>query len=264
VDKSKAIGKVVLFCFVFLSLFVALSFFKSLIPGQFERFAHGIIGTIAALLSTYLFLRFDRKSFADVNLKWEKKTLTKFFMGFGVGIAITTLMFSSLIFFGNMRLELNQSHNVGTFLLATLAFIPLALMEEIAFRAYPLVTLTNKLSIRTSLVVTAILFAIYHIANGWSIHISFLGPGVWGLVYGLSAVYSNGIAMPTGMHYATNLTQAAIGMGKGFTPIWTLQEDEQLSSANNNEWIGVAIQIILLVVTLLSIQWYQKHAPKQE
>ena len=255
----KVAVKVVLFCCLFIVLFVVLSFSKSFIPGQYERFAHGIIGLLAALLSTYIFLRIDKNSFADINLKWEKKTLARFFTGFFVGLAITIIMFSCLVLFGNLRLELNQSYNIGSFLLTTLALIPLALMEEIAFRAYPLVTLNRKTSTWASLLITAFLFAVYHVANGWSIPVSFLGPGVWGLIYGLAALYSKGISMPTGMHYAANLTQAAFGMSKGFAPIWTLQQQEGLTSLPNSQLVGVIVQVTLLLLAIVGIEWYVRR-----
>jgi uncharacterized protein len=257
-NRLKVIGKAALFCIVFTALLVVFTMFKSYVPQQYERFAHGFAGIAAALLTTAVFLRIDKRTFASVGLRLEKATLGKFFAGLLIGVVLTALMFFCLVVFGNMKLELHTQGNTATFLLWTLALIPLALMEEIAFRAYPLVTVKEKAGLRTSVIVTAFLFAVYHIANGWNMDVSFLGPGIWGIVYGVAAVYSKGIALPTGIHYAANLVQSAIGMGKGFTPLFTLQQREELWSVHSSQLVGVIIQLLLLVVAVACMEWYRK------
>ena len=257
-SPARHIFKAVLFCILFTGFLVLFSFFKGLLPTQFERFAHGIIGMAAAFLTTYLFLRIEKRTFADIGLRFEKTTLKKFAIGFLIGLGITILMFACLIVFGGMRLQLNQQYNVASFVLWTSAFLPLALMEEVAFRAYPLVTLHRQIGLWWSLIITSILFALYHVVNGWSLPISFLGPGVWALVYGLAAIYSKGIAMPTGIHYAANLTLAAIGMGKGFDSIWTLQSQDELTTVNRSEVTGYVIQIAFFLLVVAVIEWYRR------
>lgn len=64
--------KACLFCTVFTGVFIILSFTKSLVDDQFERLAHGTIGTVAALLTTLLFVKFDKTTFASIGLKFEK------------------------------------------------------------------------------------------------------------------------------------------------------------------------------------------------
>jgi uncharacterized protein len=61
--KKKYLIRSILFCVAFTLLFIILSFVKNFIPASYERLAHGIIGTIAALVTTALFLRFDGKKF---------------------------------------------------------------------------------------------------------------------------------------------------------------------------------------------------------
>ena len=223
-------------------------------PGKFERFAHGIAGTIAAFVTTYIFLRIDKRSFADIGMRLERKTLTRFIIGFVIGLALTGILMLGMAYIAGLELVLNESLNITDFLLWTSALIPLAFMEEIAFRGYPLELLKRSTGIRISLLITTVLFALYHVANGWSVGASFLGPGIWGLVFGMAAIYSKGIAMPTGLHYAANLTQTALGMGKGFTSIWTLQETAHTS--DNLNFIGLLAQLTLLIAVIVCIEWY--------
>ena len=255
--------RVLLFFVVFIALFILFSFSKSFLPLGYERFAHGLIGTVAALLTTWLFLRREKKSFADIGLRWERFTFIRFLKGVLTGIVITGLVFICLIYFGGMKLELNPAYDVTGFLLATLALIPLAFMEEVAFRSYPLVNLNQRLGTWPSLFITTVLFAVYHMINGWSVGISFLGPGIWGLLFGLAALYSKGIALPTGIHYAANLVQASLGRSAGFTPIWNLEHKEELSSIRTAESVGILIQISLLILVVVAIEWYRrKHQQK--
>jgi membrane protease YdiL (CAAX protease family) len=252
------IFKSILFCIVFTVLFVIFSFTKTFVPGKFERIAHGAIGTIVALLTTYLFLKIDKKSFADIGLKFEKTSLKKFIFGILIGIAIMGLLTLSVILFSNFKIETNNNSNILTFLFWTIPLIPLAFMEEVGFRAYPLIILKDKLGIRNSILITSILFALYHIANGWTIQNSFLGAGVWGIVYGLAAVYSNGISLPTGIHYAANLTTSAFGISNTSFNIWVLKQKNGMTLENyqSSQLLTLIPQISVLLLGILCMEWY--------
>jgi membrane protease YdiL (CAAX protease family) len=257
-SQTKVIFKATLFCIVFTGLFIILSFTKSSIPDKFERISHGIIGTIAALLTTFLFLKFDKKSFADIGLKFKKTTLTKFFLGVAIGIGIMGLLAISVIYFSNFKIELNKNSSILNFLFGTLPLIPLAFLEEVGFRAYPLIILKDKIGIRNSILITSILFALYHIANGWTIQNSFLGAGVWGIIYGLAAIYSNGISMPTGMHYAANLTTSAFGISNTSFNIWVLKQKNGMTLENyqSSQLTTLIPQISALLLGIICMEWY--------
>ncbi|MBP6025631.1 CPBP family intramembrane glutamic endopeptidase [Ferruginibacter sp.] len=237
---------------------MAFSFTKSFIAGKFERTAHGVIGTMAALLTTYLFLKFDKKSFTVIGLNFEKATLKKFVAGVLIGIGIMGLLTISVIYFSGFTITANTNSSMLNFLYYTLPLIPLAFMEELGFRAYPLVLLKDKTGIRNSIIITSILFALYHLVNGWTIQNSFLGAGVWGIVYGLAAIYSNGISMPTGMHYAANLTTTAFGISDDSFNLWTLKQHNGLSLENyqSSQLATLIPQISLLISGVLCMEWY--------
>ncbi|KOY86702.1 hypothetical protein AD998_11590 [bacterium 336/3] len=256
--KIKYILKATLFCIVFTGIFIFFSFFKSLTPEKFERLAHGTLGTIAAFLTTLLFIKFDEKSFTDIGLTFEKSTLIKFFIGFLLGIGIMGLSVLYVIYFSDFKIDSNTNSNIFNFLFWTLPLIPLAFMEEVGFRAYPLSILKNKIGIRNSIVITSILFALYHIANGWTIQNSFLGAGVWGILYGLVAIYSEGISMPTGLHYAANLTTSAFGISNNSFNIWTLRQKngDSLENYQSSELMTLIPQLALLIFAIICMEWY--------
>lgn len=131
-------------------------------------------------------------------------------------------------------------------------------MEEVGFRAYPVSILTDKTGIRITILITSILFAIYHIANGWSIQNSFLGAGVWGIIYGLAALYSKGISMPTGIHYAANLTTSAFGISNDDFNIWTLKQSNGMTLENyqSSQLVTIIPQISVFLLGVILMEWY--------
>lgn len=259
--KTRYILISILFCIVFTGLFIVLSFTKSFIPEKLERFAHGTIGTIVALLTTYLFLRFNRTSFADIGLQFGRTTLVHFFTGFAIGIGIMGLMTGSVIYFSGFKIEVNNNSNILYFLLGTLPLVPLAFTEEIAFRGYPLAVLKKNTSIHTSIIITSILFALYHVANGWTITNSFLGAGVWGIIFGLAAIHSNGISMPTGLHYAANLTTSAFAVTDNSFNIWVLKQENGLTAENYqaSQLETLIPQVSLLVLAIICMKWVLRN-----
>jgi uncharacterized protein len=164
----------------------------------------------------------------------------------------------SVILFSNFKIEINNNSNILNFLFWTLPLIPLAFMEEVGFRAYPLIILKDTIGIRNSILITSILFALYHIVNGWTIQSAFLGAGVWGIIYGLAAIYSNGISMPTGMHYAANLTTSAFGISNTSFNIWVLKQKSGLTLENHqsSQLITVIPQISVLLLGIIFMELY--------
>lgn len=250
--------KAFLFCIVFTGLFIAFSFAKNFFPEKQERLVHGIIGSIAAFLTTFLFLKPDKKSFADIGLLLNKNTLTKFFKGVLAGTGLMGLLVLSVIYFSGFNIELNANSDILNLFIFTLPLIPLAFMEELAFRAYPLYILKDRTGARYAIIITSVLFALYHIVNGWTIQNAFLGAGSWGILYGLAAVYSNGIAMPTGMHYAANLVTAAFGVsGNSFNP-WILKYKDGSNPENyqTGQLVILIPQLIILLTGIICVEWY--------
>jgi len=258
--KAKYIFKSVLFCVVFTGLLVIFSFAKGFIPNEFERLAHGVIGTLAAFFATVLFLRIDRNRFSSIGLTFERNTVVKFLVGVITGVVIMGLLAMSVIYFTNVEIKVNQESNLLHFLLVTAPLLPLAFMEELGFRAYPLQILKDRIGIRLSIIITSILFGLYHIVNGWSIASSFYGPAVWGLIFGLAAIYSKGIAMPTGIHYAANLTTSAFGAKNTAASIWTVtQPDQAIVKHEGIDWSTILPSLVLLIFAAICIELYMRR-----
>jgi membrane protease YdiL (CAAX protease family) len=102
-----------------------------------------------------------------------------------------------------------------------------------------------------------VLFALYHVVNGWTISSSFYGPAVWGLIYGLAAIYSKGIAMPTGIHYAANLTTSSLGEKNTTASIWTVEQPNSATAKYGGfDWATILPSLALLVFAIICIELY--------
>jgi membrane protease YdiL (CAAX protease family) len=238
-----------------------LSQIKYLFPPQFERYAQGILGTIGAIITVMIFLKIEKKTLKDYGLIWEKTSAKKFAYGLTLGIVLALGMMLSQVIYSGLEITLNNDVNLITFLPWSLAFIPLAFMEEIAFRSYPLIKLNKSFGLRTTQVILALLFAVYHMLMMWSPKASLLGPGIWALSYALTAVASNGIAMPTGLHFGLNFIQSVIGGQQGIDPIWNLDypQDFSESSIIANDNFGLGLHISLLVLSVIATEVYIRN-----
>lgn len=266
-NKLKSLLKSVGFIVLYFLFGAALSQLKPLFPAEYERYAQGFLGTIGALLTVFVYLKVEKKSARDYGLNWKKNTLAKFAVGLVLGLVVAAIMIFSQIEYSQLIVARNRHVSALPFLFWSLAFIPLAFMEEIAFRSYPLRTLSKTFGFRTTQFILAILFAVYHILMMWSPQTSFLGPGIWALAYALAAVWSGGIAVPTGLHFGVNFLAALIGGKTGIEPMWTISFPENTTDAAQaaNQHFGIGLQLVLLIFCIVATEIYirKTRAPQK-
>lgn len=259
--KLKCLAKVILFYVLFIVLLAGFSFFKSLFTEKYERLAFGILGTAAGLLIILIFLKAEKKTFRDAGLFFQRSTLLKFLAGAAAGILIMGTVTLLVVFFSGLKIESNPKGSLLAFLLATTPLIPLAFMEELPTRGYALTALRENFGIRSSVLITAVLFACLHIFYGWSVQSSILGPGIMGILFAVGALYSGGIALPTGMHYAFNLTTSAFAVtGQSFN-LWILKNANGQSLENYQQPLPATLlpQVFLLAGGLLLLELYARR-----
>ena len=216
-----------------------------------QAYVGGCIVIVATLILIFGFLRIDGGSHRDIGLRFVPQCLLQFVLGVGLGVALVAGMISAMLFLTPLEMEATANSDIvailGTSFLVT--FI-LALMEELAFRSYPLFKLREALSIRPAIYLSAIAFAFYH---GLAFD-NLLGPGVWGLFFGWMAISTNSIALPTGFHMGLNCMQALVGMKPEYgASIWELSIGSGAGFVEV-ETLGFVMQLILLVVGVLMIE----------
>ena len=256
--------KSVLFCFLFCALYLLIYFIKSPVYQEYERIPHAIIGIVVGGGLTWFFLRQEKNTFRSIGLFWESRTPLRFFKGIGMGILIMGIMTAAVIFFSGFSVSRNTGSNLLKFLWGTLPLLPLAFMEELAFRGYPFETLREKTSGRATIYISALLFGLYHLTNGWTIQNALLGAGVWGIIFGLAALVTKGIALPTGLHYAVNMTTSAFGIADGSYHVWTLKDSNggSLAHYQSSTLETLLPPLVLLVLGVAGVEWYSQKIKK--
>lgn len=260
--------KSLLFWILFLfSLFLIGVFICPIFPAQWERFIYGIFGTMAAIGFTWLFVNKEGRAFRDYNLVWKRNTLLNFSMGLVIGVILLLFIIGLLVFFSDIELVASINNWNIAQLFWMLAIIPLALMEEIAFRSYPFLELNHRYGFRLTQWLVAIAFASYHIVQGWNISTAFFGPAIWAFVFGLGAIYSRGIALPTGIHVALNIGQQVFGMqGENSNAIWVLKHPDGTSAEAiaRTDQVGLIAQIMVLILAIMATEFYIRNQKKLE
>lgn len=260
--KTYALLKSTAFIIIFVIFLVGSSQLVLLIKEPLPKLYYGIFGTLGALLTLLIFLKSEGKKEEAIRLNVNKKTTLNFLNGIVVGIGIFMLMMLILIAFGGMYFQKITPIHYGNIALSLIPFIPLALMEEIAFRTYPFLRLKSKLGVWYAQFSMAMLFALYHILMGWPVHIAFLGPFIWSFVFGLSALWSKGIAMPFGLHLALNLMQNLAGMKNETSAIFklTYRNNPSKELEATNEYLGISMHIVILAIAcFLTYEYIRKN-----
>jgi hypothetical protein len=256
---------------VFWILFVALLFVvgkaTAMIPFEWPRLIYALLGVFDALLLIWIFLRVEKESFKNIGLSWERNTLPKFLAGLLIGTLI--MVIALLVLTGFTSLQFKRSSNViqpMTWVMYLLVIIPLALMEELAFRSYAFLKLNAAYGLWWAQFIVAIAFALYHVLSGWSWQISFLGPFAWAFVFGLAAIASRGIALPTGIHIALNFLQMLTGIKPDKQSLWILdlQQNHSASAQAKVDMVGILFQISVLITAVLCTWMFLKKKGKRK
>lgn len=263
-DQNSPGLSAILKCTVYWAIFLLLLFIAGTQltvnwPVSWYPLSYGILGSLAALLATFILIKTEGKTFSAYGLTWDKQTLPGFFKGLFLGSVILLLIILILVTFTDLQIKENYHDWKPITSFGLLSILPLAFMEEIAFRAYPFQKLNRAFGIRTTQILVALVFAAYHMLQGWNVQLALWGPGIWALVFGLAAIQSKGIALPTGIHVALNLIQTIIGMkGNKSESIWLLQHSENATphSIAFSETMGLLTQILVLVCAVILTELY--------
>ena len=245
-----------------LCLFIGMLFFYSMralpiaMPPELNtKFIMGLISCVFLLLLSKVFLRYEDIKSSAMHLLPNNKTLMRLFMGLVIGAVIVGVMLYTLFTFTNLDLNRVETQTMTSFMLASLVFIPLALMEEILFRGYPFFRISQLINIRWVILITSVVFALYHFNGTSSIVSLLLGPGVWGVTFGVAAYLSKSIAVPLGIHISANALQALFGLKSGYVPLWEISKSTELFSLLEPDHLGIIMQFLLLIVSILVLEY---------
>ena len=216
----------------------------------------GTIATLWALVLTFVFVRWDNISLNDAGVVPDLRSPARFALGFVIGLLIVAMWWSVLAAFGDIRwVPAADAFSVET-LVVLVAFIVLSCREELAFHGYPLQRLKGPFGVWGALLSVASIFAIEHMAGGWTWTQAVLGSGIGSLMFGMAAIASRGLALPIGLHAAWNFGHWSLGH-KGQPGIWGAVTSEGLE--HRAQFVGMAAYLAVMgSATLAFWLWHRR------
>lgn len=231
------------------------------IPINLQWYIVGIIGTLLALFITAQVSKYNEVSLSEVGLNWTSQTPKRLFGGLVIGAAIASVMLLIIVQLTGLEVNKIEGANILIILFYLLAFLPMSFMEEVAFRGFVFFKLEKIIGLRSALIITSVLFAYYHDASGATFIQQLLGPGIWGIIYGFSAIWSKGLALPTGIHAGVNMVLASLGLKESFYAIGMVDYPSEVTESikAHTEMVGLSTQLVLLIIGILITEWYLRR-----
>ena len=163
------------------------------------------VGLLAlALALTLLFLWWDKRSPAVLGLDPKPRRLAELGLGFLGGMllvgAIAVVMYFALPF------PWQRNHDFRPDLaLWSLSFLLTSnAVEELVFRGYSFERMISAIGLWPAQVITALIFAVYHVLHGWSWNAALVGTTLGSILFGLVFVRWRSVPAALGVHAAGN------------------------------------------------------------
>lgn len=260
-------GRLFLF---FIIWFLSSTFFYILIVVPFypESINKSTEGYGGKLYSDYLFLLLTQiasllgtiTTFGIINRNdktYLLRRVTEFdFVQFFKGNIISfVIMFICLLTMLGCGIISMKFLSVADFSFSVLFFLIIAIIEEALFRGYLIKNLIEKISDRSALFLSSLIFAFVHIANpnfGW---MGFVNIFLSGMLMGLLYLQTNNLSLPIGVHFAWNLMQNFFGFAVSGQKTSGAFSVEYLSTNNifTGGEFGMEGSILLTPIIVISI-----------
>jgi membrane protease YdiL (CAAX protease family) len=260
--KVIIVAKAFSFWFVFQCMLFALNMAYVNIPKWLVAIAFGSTLSLLMFFVTKLYLKTDTLTMASLGMTFVRGSVKRFSISLLLGAAFFGGFF--LLYLGLSPVKIvvgSQSDLLLVILLAFLVMLALGTMEEIVFRGYFLRKLNTAMGLRASIYITSMAFGLYH---GLAFD-SITGPAVWGLLYGVLAFWSKGLAVPLGFHVGANFMQTIFGLKEKWTGGYWAFDMAEKSAPLTIEQITIGLQGFLLVIGVVLVEYYirkvHKHQP---
>jgi membrane protease YdiL (CAAX protease family) len=238
-------------CYGFIQMAAAIP-----VPPTLSKYLFwAVIVSIFTWVLTHVFLKIEHKTLADIGIDKFNQLSKNLIWGLLWGIVLMTIMYGTMFALTNLAASKNPNTLVLDFLLHSIPVIFfLALMEELIFRGYAMFKLRQAIGIRGALYTTSVLFGLYH---GLSFDAAF-GPAMFGLLFGLMALWSKSLVLPTIFHFSVNWIQTLFGMKTQYTQgLYELSLNENIQRLPA-ETVGITLSVLLGVIGLVLIEVYIK------
>ncbi|WP_338876280.1 CPBP family intramembrane glutamic endopeptidase [Spirosoma sp. SC4-14] len=250
---------------LFYSLSVAILLFTSRLTKSLPTTVANLLSIALASLLTFLlvvgFTRWEKLHLSDVGVIPGSQSAKRFVTGYLIGLSMAVMQAIIVLFFGRLHLVFNPHMAAVEISLSALLYLLVACREELAFRAYALRSLSNSITSAFALLIIIVIFIGEHILAGMNWMTAVIGSGLGGILFGIAALKTRGLALPLGLHSSWNFGQWMIGF-KNKPGIWEAIVDKGYEA--KTEAIGLAAFALVMVLAILAVSILYKVKKKSD
>jgi CAAX protease family protein len=259
-NRYYTVIRVLIFYFLSVLILISLSYFSRYFPKEIADQLSIFIATIFTFLLMLLFIRWEKLELSDIGIAFSSKSTKRFIAGFVIGISMAVSQALIVLYLGHLQLVLVQNTSFGYIFLSLLLYFLIACREELVFRSYSLRSLNYSFNAAIALAIITLIFVLEHLAAGMDLKMAILGSGLGGILFGLAALKTRGLALPLGLHSAWNFGQWAMGF-KNKPGIWNAIVTKGFESKVENIGLGAFVFVMLLSIIAVCI-FYRNHSSK--
>jgi len=168
-----------------------------------------IVMATGIFLLTYLMRKFvDRKSFKSLGFQWQGFS-DEAYVGFFSATALLGIGSLILVALGYLTFH-SITFSLPAFLIELLIMIIVAFVEEVLFRGYLLNNLMQSMNKWVALLISAVLFALFHGSNPDINVIAIVNIFLGGIFLGLNYIYTKNLWFSIFFHFAWNFFQGPV------------------------------------------------------
>jgi membrane protease YdiL (CAAX protease family) len=156
----------------------------------------GPVVAVAAFVATFVFVRWDGLSFADVGVALGRGSVRRAMAGFGIGLLLVAIHTAITASVAPVRWVRAEDPSISRTLMWFLIFVFFATREEWAYRGYPLRVLAARWGPWPAQITLAIVFGIEHALGGATWQNAMLGAGAGAILFGTAALQVGGSRCP--------------------------------------------------------------------
>ncbi len=224
--------------------------------------------TTSALVATIFILWgfvkiIDNDKFVNLGLHF-KNVKKDIFYGLLIGLLIIFGGFAILYATNQIKIskfEVNITEIIYSFLL----FVVVAITEELLCRGYILRNLMLSFNKYVALVISAVIFALLHIANPNLNILSLIDLFLAGIFLGISYIYTKNLWFPIALHFSWNFFESLFGFnvsGQNTYSIIHLQINENnIFNVGEFGFEGSVLSIGFQIIAILLIYVYFEKKP---
>jgi len=158
-------------------------------------------------------VRLAKHSWFELGWRGERGTTRGLVRGFAIGALVAGLAIALTIVPGGARVWIAPAWPAYLAAIVPLALglLAAALLEELAFRGFPLRRLSDVLGAWPATLLLAVVFGMAHLSNDNASPLGILNVGLAGIWLSIAFFSPGGIALGWGLHFGWNLGLALLG-----------------------------------------------------